>query len=254
MLTGSTNIEPTGSNDLWEYDQTTNTWTQKANIPVTGTFLASGFSIGLKGYLLVDKSNFWEYDSETDVWTQKANIGISNNIDRAGGISINGKGYLGGIGQNNEELWEYTPPTNAWKYLGNIPSGERSIPIGFSIGNLLYIGTGYGYRNGDVFKKDFWEVNPSNLTLSINSISKNENQNNLYSIFPNPANELINISVDNSLIDSTYSIFDLLGKELTTGKLLLETTLIGINDFKPGIYFIRIIKDKTNLTFKILKV
>jgi hypothetical protein len=158
MLTGSTN-SGSSLNDLWEYDQTNNTWTQKANVPAPATFLASGFSIGTKGYLLVNQFNFWEYDPATNTWTQKANIGAINYIDRAADFSANGKGYIGGVGQNSDELWEYSPTTNTWKHLENIPNGERGIATGFAIGNLVYIGTGYS----SPVKKDFWEGNPSNL-------------------------------------------------------------------------------------------
>jgi len=39
---------------------------------------------------------------------------------------------------------------------------ERGGSVGFSIGNLGYIGTGYGYiRNAFGCKKDFWEYNPA---------------------------------------------------------------------------------------------
>jgi hypothetical protein len=184
MLTGSTSSNIGGDNDLWEYDQTTNVWTQKANVPTTGTFLASGFSIGTKGYLLVNQTNFWEYDPVTDTWTQKANIGVSYNINRAADFSANGKGYLAGIGQNSDELWEYTPTTNTWIHLENISNGERGIATGFSIGNLLYVGTGYG----SPYKKDYWEGNPSDLctypTISAQPIIQTANlfENSTFSV------------------------------------------------------------------------
>lgn len=160
MCTGSTPSSPGGSNDFWEWDQTTNTWTQKTNIPAPITFLASGFSIGQKGYVLIDSNNFWEWDQVTDTWTQKTNIGTTN-IDRAIDFSVNNKGYIGGVGQNEDEFWEYSPLTNTWSRLQDIPNGSRGISTGFSIANLAYVGTGYG----PPLKNDFWESNPSNLCV-----------------------------------------------------------------------------------------
>src|SRR5438876_119434 len=37
--------------DFWEYDQGSNTWTQKANFGGTARLEATGFSIGTKGYI-----------------------------------------------------------------------------------------------------------------------------------------------------------------------------------------------------------
>lgn len=249
MLTGSTNSNFNGSNDLWEYDQTNNIWTQKANVPTTGTFLASGFSIGTKGYLLVNQTNFWEYDPATDTWSQKANIGASSNIDRAADFSANGKGYLAGIGQNGDELWEYTPTTDTWIHLENIPNGERGIATGFSIGSLLYVGTGY---ESPYYKKDYWEGNPSNLSVGVNSISEHNSKKSICSIFPNPTNESINIKVLSNIIGTSYLIIDQLGKEIFVGKLTNETTTLDISFLSSGLYFIKL-KGRNDFAFKISK-
>ena len=39
------------TNDFWEYDPSTNTWTQKADFGGTARNWAVGFSIGNKGYI-----------------------------------------------------------------------------------------------------------------------------------------------------------------------------------------------------------
>jgi hypothetical protein len=43
------NIEPL--NDLWEWDQQSNLWTQKANLPGSARANATAFSVGLKAYV-----------------------------------------------------------------------------------------------------------------------------------------------------------------------------------------------------------
>ena len=58
------------TNDLWEWDQTTNVWTKKANFGGISRRDASGFSIGNKGYIGLGASgstdkfyqDFWEYN------------------------------------------------------------------------------------------------------------------------------------------------------------------------------------------------
>src|SRR5438874_968214 len=71
---GSANLK-----DFWEYNQATDTWTQKADFAGSGRYLGSGFSIGNKGYIVCGihlpsytfSNDLWEYDPSTDVWTEK---------------------------------------------------------------------------------------------------------------------------------------------------------------------------------------
>ena len=70
------------SNDFWEYDPATDTWTQKANFGGGARTGAVGFSIGTKGYVGTGidandllRKDFWEYDPVTNKWTRKANFG-----------------------------------------------------------------------------------------------------------------------------------------------------------------------------------
>ncbi len=55
-------------NDIWEWDQATNTWVQKADFRGIARISAVGFSIGSKGYIGIGNngnnyfSDFWEYD------------------------------------------------------------------------------------------------------------------------------------------------------------------------------------------------
>lgn len=54
--------------DFWEWDQSTNVWTQKVNFGGTSRYAAVAFSIGNKGYIGIGKDrtnypiDFWEYD------------------------------------------------------------------------------------------------------------------------------------------------------------------------------------------------
>src|SRR3972149_4280022 len=57
--------------DLWEWNQATNTWTQKASL-LTPRYQGIGFSIGTKGYMgtgwdaIGGKADFWEWDKATN--------------------------------------------------------------------------------------------------------------------------------------------------------------------------------------------
>jgi N-acetylneuraminic acid mutarotase len=107
---------------LWEWDQATDAWTQKADLPGNGRASAVGFSVGNKGYIgtgynnhtsFNSKKDFWEWDQSTNVWIQKANLaGVGR--QSAVGVSIGNKGYIatgfgGNAGGYLQDLWEYDP-------------------------------------------------------------------------------------------------------------------------------------------------
>jgi N-acetylneuraminic acid mutarotase len=135
-------------------------WTQLASFPAAGRQLASGFSIGSKGYVTCGENgaylnDLWEYDPALNQWTQLASL---PGIGRYGAVTfvINGKGYIGtGAYPLMDDLWEYDPVSNSWAQKASI-TGARGFAAGFAIGLKGYIGCGMGVS-------DFWEWDqPSN--------------------------------------------------------------------------------------------
>lgn len=150
-------------NDFWEWDQTTNVWTQKANFTGGYRLLPVGFSIGTKGYLGLgsDGSNvyykeFWEWDQASNTWTQKAPF-PGPGREFAVGFSVGTKGYVG-AGQDSltdyQDFWEWDQTSNAWTAKTIAGGLTRSAAVGFAIGSLGYMGTG-------TIPNDFWEWNPT---------------------------------------------------------------------------------------------
>ena len=74
-----------------------------------------------------------------------------------------------------------------------------------------------------------------------NNVNIDENQISYLELFPNPANNLININLKNNLI-SNYEILDISGKVLISDSFLNETQ-INSSDLKNGIYIIRVVND-----------
>jgi len=156
--------------DFWEYDPSTNTWTQKANFGGTGRQEAEGFSIGNKGYIGIgyeyaaQANDFWEYDPTNDTWTQKAaSAGVGRN--ETVGFSIGTKGYFG-TGHDGtaprKDFWEWDQATNTWTQKANFGGTVRYMAVGFAIGNKGYVGT--GYDGGSGYSDDFWEWNQATNT------------------------------------------------------------------------------------------
>ncbi|HUM48326.1 MAG TPA: hypothetical protein PLD84_15450, partial [Chitinophagales bacterium] len=161
---------------FWEYDPATDAWTQKADVGGTGRDYAVGFSIGNKGYIGTGEffdgsfhfyNDFWEYDPLSNVWTKKADFGGAGRAN-AVGFSIGNKGYIGtgyfydGSDHFFKDFWEYDPDTDTWTQKADFGGTARFSPVGFSIGDKGYVGTGFdGTPFPDYLKKDFWEYDPA---------------------------------------------------------------------------------------------
>jgi len=163
---------PTGGNrkDFWEYDPSTDSWTQKADFGAGPRSFAVGFSIGNYGYIgtgngpCISCNDFWKYDPNLNSWTQIANFGGAGR-DAAFSFSINGKGYVGTGGQGvtspMQDLWEYDTLTNTWTQLANYIGLRSDIDRAtFVINNKAYVGTGNYYSSGFTYFNDIWEYDP----------------------------------------------------------------------------------------------
>ena len=90
------------------------------------------------------------------------------------------------------------------------------------------------------------------LTVN-NNVGINEPiQENLFSVFPNPAQSVINVKADSKLIGQVYSIYDNTGKVVLTGKLNSQNTIIELGTLSGGIYIFSV-RDNMKQTFKMIK-
>lgn len=90
------------------------------------------------------------------------------------------------------------------------------------------------------------------LTVN-NNVGINENtQDNLFSVFPNPAQSVINVKADSKLLGQVYSIYDNTGRVVLTGKLNSENTTIELGNLSGGVFMFRI-GENMKQTFKVIK-
>jgi N-acetylneuraminic acid mutarotase len=155
--------------DFWEWDQTTNIWTQKASLPGPPRYGANGFSIGLKGYISLGWSptqlnDLWEYNPSTNTWLQKTNFGGSARYDAASFV-INDFAYVGtGYAPYHNDFWKYDPTTDSWTQIANVGGPARSTATGFSIGSYGYVAC--GSQQFVVYTADLWRYNSGTNTWS----------------------------------------------------------------------------------------
>ncbi len=238
--TGSNRSLPPGplTNDFWEWDQTIDAWTQKANFQNRNS--AVGFSIGAKGYIGIGydgsyRNDFWEWDQSANTWTQKANFGGVAR-ESAAGFSIGTKGFIGTGSTNSatfyNDFWEWNQSTNIWSQKSNFGGIAREIATGFSIGTKGYIGTG---NDGTIFHNDFWEYCD---TCSAVGITESEFENSIF-LSPNPATNQITIN-STQYTKGEIEIFDAVGKVVFKSSILNLKSQIDVSFLEKGIYFLHV--------------
>ncbi|MBM3419453.1 MAG: T9SS type A sorting domain-containing protein, partial [Bacteroidetes bacterium] len=90
------------------------------------------------------------------------------------------------------------------------------------------------------------------LTVN-NNVGINEtSQDKLFSVFPNPAQSVINVKADGKLIGSVYSIYDNTGRVVLSGKLIAESTTIELGNLSGGIYMFSV-GENMKQSFKVIK-
>jgi hypothetical protein len=107
-----------------------------------------------------------------DTWTQKNDLqedktdddandkGYTIARELAATFVIGGKAYVVGGARStiDKETWEYTPASDTWKKMTSFSGESRVSPVGFSIGNLGYVGTGH---NGGTYYDNFYPFDPA---------------------------------------------------------------------------------------------
>jgi len=152
---------------IYEYDLSSDTWTEINPLPVT---FYNGFSfvinnIGYVGMGYIPNSRdisptIWAYDPSLGDWVQKNDFPATPRAESKG-ITYNGKGYVfGGLPSNgaiNEltDAWSYSDLTDSWTLINS--------PGSCSTGVIPFINNGDLYIGGPSCSYKYWKYN--NLTF-----------------------------------------------------------------------------------------
>ena len=151
-------------NDLWEYDPTTEVWTQKANFTGAPRREAVSFVIANKAYVGTGNSgsgllaDFFTYDPTTNSWAQISDF--AGTARRAAvAFSMESYGFVGtgDDGTLRNDFWMFNPQTDQWIQKANFPGGPRSGACGWAAFPVCYLGTGEDAAH--TFQNDLWEYN-----------------------------------------------------------------------------------------------
>lgn len=105
-------------------------------------------------------------------------------------------------------------------------------------------------NNTDVWSMDNDNINNGYPILSpitfVVGVEEFVDKNNMVSIFPNPANDYVNIEGDIAY----YQIFDIIGNVIATNDMSEDVKTINVSDYTPGIYFVRCITQNGGIITK----
>lgn len=151
-------------NDLWEFNRSTDAWTQKANFTGAPRREAVSFVIGNLAYVGTGysagglKKDFFAYDPSTNSWEQVSDF-AGTPRRAAVAFSMDAYGFVGtgDDGTLCQDFWMYNPQTDLWIQKANFPGGARSGACGWAAFPVCYLGTGEDANHN--FHKDLWEYN-----------------------------------------------------------------------------------------------
>ncbi len=152
--------------DIWEYDPSTDTWTQKADFGGDERYHCTAFVIGNYGYVGMGHDNLdlyrtdmWRFDPIANTWTAISNFPGEERRGAAAFV-IDGIGFVG-TGQATsgykDDFFKYDPQSDTWVPIANFPGSPRSGAVSFSHNGIGYIGTGHEFGNAT---KDFYAYDP----------------------------------------------------------------------------------------------
>ena len=133
--------------DWWEYDPASDTWTQKADFPVSthGAVALVVDNCPIVGGGSALSTQFYKFDPALNTWAPIANCILANPGDSQG-FSINNRGYV----YQGNQLAKYNPNTDSWSLCATAPMSFGQWTCAFAI-------EGSGFIKGG---NQLWEYKP----------------------------------------------------------------------------------------------
>ena len=122
--------------DIWEYDPTTDSWTQKADYGGGATYGAVSFTIDNYAYVgahVYGGTEFYKFDPILNTWTIISPCPGGTSDKTA--FAINGKGYF----VSTSSLYEYDPVLDTWTLVAFTPVSIYSWSKSFVVGGKAFI-------------------------------------------------------------------------------------------------------------------
>ena len=131
-------------------------------------------------------------------------------------------------------------------YSGTGVSGSSFNPSVSGAGTFT---TSYNYTDGNGCSASANQV--VNVSLCTGIFELNDNT---VSVYPNPTNDMINITMDAELVNyATIELYDAIGKLVVSEKAKQTTTKVSLSNYANGMYTIRIVAEGKQSIIKVVK-
>lgn len=243
--------------EVWEYDPINDTWTQKNMFPpIGGRNGATAFGLNGKIYVGCGSddnyfyNDFWEYNPSNDSWLQRANF---PGTERSGAVSfsLDTCGFIGlGLdGGYAEDFWKFNPNTNHWSYVNLFDGAGRRCASCFTIGNRAYVCSG---KTSTGNKRDLWQLH---FTIQWAADANNLTGENIFTVFPNPAQNEIQITNHKLKSGDEIKIFNLSGQLVFDENVTsIEHPTFNIQHLANGIYLVQLSSTENSNVFASQKI
>ena len=119
---------------------------------------------------------------------------------------------------------------------------------------IAYAYSPSGNRIQRKFDLSAFRVGTKDSTESAKEFPKLVTQEGI-SVYPNPAKETVQVSINtfDATQKNTLTIIDIKGAQVLQQTIETQTTEINLSTLKAGIYFLKLVKNETILSYKLIK-
>ena len=281
-----TNDRNGNSNSAYNFDYLTASFSQQNQeiyIPFSPLLNVSNISVS---YWVYPRQYYWTGNPNLTVNITRFQYGYSNPNGQVWGLGYTDNQVLGGLNGPNgggtyQAIYTSAINLNAWNnivmtydsvtiklFLNSqlVAVTNHNLPMntagnsGISIGESNSANGYWHYTDGVIDDIGIWDraLTQQEITdlfngcqLSVNTQPSSQHDN-LFSVYPNPAQSIINVKADAKLLGSVYTVYDNTGKSVLTGKINSENTVIELGNLSGGIYLFSV-GENMKQTFKVIK-
>ena len=230
---------------------------RSVSLSANGKIVAIGSPLnkGYSGSFYSGQVRIYEYTG--GVWIQVGQDieGTQYSGQSGCSVSLSADGYTvaigafkGGLGHlGHVYVYRYLPVPDIWAQVGQTVSGiGTSHDLGKSVaissdGTVVAMGAPRAYENG--LKTGHVRVYDYSTASSDSFVLEN------FNIYPNPATDVLNISLDDNLILEKVTIYNSLGQVVKTSK----DAVVNVENMVSGVYFVEVITNQGKATKKVIK-
>jgi len=251
FIVGGRSTSNAAMSEVWAYDMVNNNWIQKNDFPNGGLSRAEGASIGGLGYVLFGRDTsalirreLYEYDPVNDSWTVISQFPLDGRTYSTLTAYGNDLFVIAGMDSTMTyygDLWRYRPTTGNWTQLNSIPDKSRRGGLAFTNGSSIFYTTGSDSVGTRL--KETWKNSIPNSIEQITSFKIN--------IFPNPTTNILTVDFEQNTLE--YSVLDLWGRTIISGKMVKGNGNISVGELIPGSYILCVQSDNSFRTLPFIK-